>query len=895
MKKSYNPISDVRNESVDLTKRLYRSILDVAHVLDEQRGRAATITDLFTQNLEAQRMKLRDYCERLMFSDPVGSGRKGEELLWRKGYYDVVASAKRLKKGPSWKPIESCYLRAHIQSGIGHYHHLLMRLQLDFKLDLRGIVDFPVINTGDGLKKGKSSMNSSSGGGKDVLLESGALEWANIAVHRSLIYLGDLSRYLADLGPGCFKALSSRYYYQALKLKPEAGMPHNQLGTLSGNSNFSLDAAYHYMRCMMCSQTFEGSEGNLSSVLERNTKWLEESASDLSCNFHHLIVNYLYFVDICLFNKTSQHAIHKVCEEVLMKMEVCLSESEPMPPPQMNNDTDSSTDLYHLMNDVPQAQHINDDVLFKISVITLMCYQHCREKGSSHTNTVAALLLTMVSQLIQKLVQQLETVLPSPQPLPVKSLQLNGHCKRRRRRRRRKGSIDNSSDLSEDDDVEIVSSDSDMSEEELVFDVHSSDSETDPDKDNMENGIEINKSIYQLVEHSRLANNPVLLHVEKICQEGFLLQTIKVCCDWLCNNLNVLRSCRNSSKTLLSRLVSMLNHFTPIPMIPALSENDDDSPVESSMYNGDITKNDESFKIPLAEDVDVQGLMCLKIPHAEINWNMLKTHCLTPKQEAFVRICKVVCVGRQLAASDATNMTFDPALKWFSITTETSDSSNGNAEQEGGGNEIQSQRQGKLMHDMGQLWLRAEVRELETKVKRTTNLPPYLVCDCDAFVYHSPLVKQLVNSRKFIVLIPSVVVSALDEQKRVSRRVRDTIRWLEAQFRHGNRFLRAQRSNERLPLPLIKYPKKKDKEAWLFFQVVECCHFLSQTSIGRLEMDSNKEKDSFVTLVTGSKTLLSGSNTNGFSPLGVTNSAGVSLEHIETFHSKWKSSSKSHG
>ncbi|KAG8291467.1 Protein smg5 [Homalodisca vitripennis] len=58
------------------------------------------------------------------------------------------------------------------------------------------------------------------------------------------------------------------------------------------------------------------------------------------------------------------------------------------------------------------------------------------------------------------------------------------------------------------------------------------------------------------------------------------------------------------------------------------------------------------------------------------------------------------------------------------------------------------------------------------------------------------------------------VVSSLDEQKRVSRRARDTIRWLEAQFRQGNRFLRAQRANEHLALPLIKYPKKKDKEAW---------------------------------------------------------------------------------
>jgi protein SMG5 len=57
------------------------------------------------------------------------------------------------------------------------------------------------------------------------------------------------------------------------------------------------------------------------------------------------------------------------------------------------------------------------------------------------------------------------------------------------------------------------------------------------------------------------------------------------------------------------------------------------------------------------------------------------------------------------------------------------------------------------------------------------------------------------------------VISALDELKRSSGRVRDTIRWIEGHLRNGNRFLRAQRANEQLPLPLIKYPKKKDKEA----------------------------------------------------------------------------------
>jgi protein SMG5 len=76
----------------------YRAISDVSRHLDDCRGRAQTCNDLFSPSVETQRVKLREYCERLIFSDPVGYGRKGEELLWRKGYYDVVTTAKRLRK-----------------------------------------------------------------------------------------------------------------------------------------------------------------------------------------------------------------------------------------------------------------------------------------------------------------------------------------------------------------------------------------------------------------------------------------------------------------------------------------------------------------------------------------------------------------------------------------------------------------------------------------------------------------------------------------------------------------------------------------------------------------------------------------------------------------------------
>lgn len=86
--------------------------------MDDARGCAQKVGDLFTPILKVQRKKFREYCERLIFSDPILYGRKAEELLWRKSYYDVVASAKRLKK-QEYTPEEIANIESHINSGIG--------------------------------------------------------------------------------------------------------------------------------------------------------------------------------------------------------------------------------------------------------------------------------------------------------------------------------------------------------------------------------------------------------------------------------------------------------------------------------------------------------------------------------------------------------------------------------------------------------------------------------------------------------------------------------------------------------------------------------------------------------------------------------------------------------
>lgn len=53
--------------------------------------------------------RLRELCVKLMFLHPVDYGRKAEELLWRKVYYEVIQlikTNKKVREDPrSWEKI----------------------------------------------------------------------------------------------------------------------------------------------------------------------------------------------------------------------------------------------------------------------------------------------------------------------------------------------------------------------------------------------------------------------------------------------------------------------------------------------------------------------------------------------------------------------------------------------------------------------------------------------------------------------------------------------------------------------------------------------------------------------------------------------------------------------
>jgi len=45
----------------------------------------------------------------------------------------------------TWNDTEKMLLSDHLAVGVGYYHHLIMRLQMEYDLDLVGVVDFAFI------------------------------------------------------------------------------------------------------------------------------------------------------------------------------------------------------------------------------------------------------------------------------------------------------------------------------------------------------------------------------------------------------------------------------------------------------------------------------------------------------------------------------------------------------------------------------------------------------------------------------------------------------------------------------------------------------------------------------------------------------------------------------
>nr|XP_055049651.1 nonsense-mediated mRNA decay factor SMG5-like [Misgurnus anguillicaudatus] len=241
-------------------KRLYRAVVETVHKLDVIISSKSSYREVFKPENISLRNKLRELCVKLMFLHPVDYGRKAEELLWRKVYYEVIQVIKTNKKHIHSRSALECAYRTHLIAGVGFFQHLLLYIQSHYQLELQDCIDWTHVT------------DPLIGRKKPVSASPKEMEWAQMACHRCLVYLGDLARYQNELAGVEAEQLAERFYHQALSVAPHVGMPFNQLGTLAGSKFYNVEATYYYLRCIQSETPFDGAYGNLKRLFDKAAK-----------------------------------------------------------------------------------------------------------------------------------------------------------------------------------------------------------------------------------------------------------------------------------------------------------------------------------------------------------------------------------------------------------------------------------------------------------------------------------------------------------------------------------------------------------------------------------------------------------------------------------------------
>ncbi|XP_078702803.1 nonsense-mediated mRNA decay factor SMG5-like [Branchiostoma floridae x Branchiostoma belcheri] len=334
-----------------------------------------------------------------MFLQPADYGRKAEDLLWRKVFYDVIQVLKQNKRHVRHGSSVECAFRTHLSAAAGFYTHLMLRLQAEFQVTVWGVCDWP--NLADPLA-GKPRVKSQR-------LDEKVREWARRACHRCLIYLGDLTRYQQEFDGVRSEMVAARYYHQAIAMFPDLGMPHNQLGTLAGTSNHGVDAAYHYMRCLSTISPFEGAAGNIQHLLEKNRKQYNqlptEAKRDLpphkqrSKDVKRLIITFLYLQEMLHPDfKANEQELAKVCRAVLEDFNLCMFY---VPPTESRGARKGNN----------RGQWLDDGLVFKMVVMCLMAIHSLQISSSPQMSAAVAFTLALSSHLLNHINTRLQTAL----------------------------------------------------------------------------------------------------------------------------------------------------------------------------------------------------------------------------------------------------------------------------------------------------------------------------------------------------------------------------------------------------------------------------------------------------------------------------------------------------
>nr|XP_020465403.1 protein SMG5 [Monopterus albus] len=384
------PGQDSETEAkVLLIKRLYRAVVESVHKLDAIIGNKASYREVFKPENISLRNKLREHCVKLMFLHPVDYGRKAEELLWRKVYYEVIQVIKTNKKHIHSRSTLECAYRTHLIAGVGFYQHLLLYIQSHYQLELQDCIDWTHVT------------DPLIGRKKPVSATPKEMEWAQMACHRCLVYLGDLARYQNELAGVEAEQLAERFYHQALSVMPHVA--------LAGSKFYNVEATYYYLRCIQSDAPFEGAYGNLKRLFDKAAKmYLQVKKQEMkklspsrqrSKDIKRLLVSFMYLQSLLQpKNSLMETELTSLCQSVLEDFNLVLFY---LPLPTQcgahHSPSEEEDEQQHTDSSCPV---LPDTLVFKMVVTCLMVVHSLKRGGSKQYSASIAFTLALFSHVV---------------------------------------------------------------------------------------------------------------------------------------------------------------------------------------------------------------------------------------------------------------------------------------------------------------------------------------------------------------------------------------------------------------------------------------------------------------------------------------------------------------
>ncbi|XP_067422065.1 telomerase-binding protein EST1A isoform X2 [Emydura macquarii macquarii] len=210
--------------------------------------------------LRAEMLQLYERC--ILMDIEFSDNQNVDQLLWKNAFYQVIEKFRQLLKDPVGEntlEIRNKLLQL-LDEGTVFFDNLLQKLQMSYQFTLEDYMDGMAIRSKP-LRK--------------------MVKYALISAQRCMICQGDICRYREQANDTANYGKARSWYLKAQHIAPKNGRPYNQLALLAIYTRRKLDAVYYYMRSLAASNPILTAKESLMSLFEETKRKAEQMEQKL--------------------------------------------------------------------------------------------------------------------------------------------------------------------------------------------------------------------------------------------------------------------------------------------------------------------------------------------------------------------------------------------------------------------------------------------------------------------------------------------------------------------------------------------------------------------------------------------------------------------------------------